>query len=84
MFKRILQQQQQFKDGAYIKCGKKSYFIKNCKSGQQNYAAKGTNTDWNNNYIKVIREYLIRHFAFCYNSVYRVYKDTKYSIGWQP
>ena len=38
----------------------------------------------NNNYIKVIKKYLIRHFAFYYNSVYRVYKNAKYNIGWQP
>ena len=44
MFERTLQQQQQFKDGAYMKCGKKGYFTKNCKGSQQNHAAKGTNT----------------------------------------
>ena len=38
----------------------------------------------NNNYVKATKEYLIRHFAFCYNSAYRVYKDAKYSIGWWP
>ena len=38
----------------------------------------------NNNYIKAIRKYLIRHFAFYYNSAYRVYKDTKYSIEQWP
>ena len=43
MSKRTLQQQQQFKDGIYIKCGKKGYFIKNCKGGQQSYTVKGTN-----------------------------------------
>jgi hypothetical protein len=36
----------------------------------------------NNNQIKGIKEYLIKHFAFCYNSTYTVYKDTKYSINW--
>ena len=36
---------------------------------------------WNNNYIKAIKEYLIRHFAFYYNSAYKVYKDAKYNIG---
>ena len=36
---------------------------------------------WNNNYIKVIKKYLIRHFAFYYNSVYKVYKDAKYGVG---
>ena len=38
----------------------------------------------NNNHIKVIREYLIKHFIFYYNSTYKVYKDAKYSIGQQP
>ena len=39
---------------------------------------------WNNDYIKAIKEYLIKHFAFCYNSAYRVHKDAKYGIGWWP
>ena len=34
-----------------------------------------------NNYIKVIRECLIKHFAFYYNSIYRVHKDAKYGVG---
>jgi hypothetical protein len=34
-----------------------------------------------NNQIKGIRECLIKHFAFYYNSTYTVYKDTKYSTG---
>ena len=34
----------------------------------------------NNNYIKIIREYLIKYFAFYYNSVYKVYKDAKYGV----
>ena len=38
----------------------------------------------NNNYIKVIRECLIRYFAFYYNSIYKVYKDVKYSAKQQP
>ena len=36
----------------------------------------------NNNYIKVIKKYLIRYFAFYYNSAYKVHEDAKYSIGW--
>ena len=32
------------------------------------------------NRVKVIREYLIKHFAFYYNSMCRVYEDAKYSI----
>ena len=39
---------------------------------------------WNNNHIKAIKEYLIRHFVFCYNSAYKVYKDAKYSAKWWP
>ena len=34
----------------------------------------------NNNYAKAIRECLIKHFIFYYNSAYRVHKDAKYSI----
>ena len=34
-----------------------------------------------NNQVKAIKECLIRHFTFYYNSVYKVYKDTKYSTG---
>ena len=64
-----------------MKCGKKGYFTKDCKGSQQNYVVKGTNMAWNNNYVKVIKKYLIRHFAFCYNSIYKVYKDAKYGVG---
>ena len=39
---------------------------------------------WNNNYIKATKEYLIRHFAFYYNSAYKVHKDAKYGVGWWP
>ena len=43
MFERTLQQQQWFKNGIYIKCGRKGHFTKDCKRGQQNYTVKGTN-----------------------------------------
>ena len=84
MFKQTLQQQQWFKNGVYIKCGKKGYFAKDCKSGQQNHAVKGTNTAQNNNYIKTIKEYSIRYFAFYYNSACKVYEDTKYGAEQWP
>jgi hypothetical protein len=29
-----------------------------------------------------MRECTIKHFTFYYNSIYAVYKDTKYSTGW--
>ena len=32
---------------------------------------------WNSNYVKAIKEYLIRHFVFYYNSVCKVYEDVK-------
>ena len=35
----------------------------------------------NNDQVKAIREYLIKYFAFYYNSACRVYEDTKYSVG---
>ena len=31
--------------------------------------------------VKATREYLIKHFAFYYNSAYRVHKDAKYGAG---
>ena len=81
MFKRTLQQQHWFKDGIYIKCGRKGYFIKDCKGGQQNYIVKGTNILRDNDWVKVIKEYLIKYFAFYYNSACKVYKDAKYGVG---
>ena len=83
-FERTPQQQQWFKDGACMKCGKKGHFARDCKGGQQNHAAKGTNTAWNNDHVKATRECSIRHFAFCYNSACRVHEDAKYGAGWWP
>jgi hypothetical protein len=34
------------------------------------------------NQIKGMRECLIKHFTFYYNSACIVHKDTKYSTGW--
>ena len=63
-----------------MKCRYKSHYTKNCKGSQQNYIVKGINILKDNNQVKVIRECLIKYFTFYYNSVYKVYKDTKYSI----
>ena len=63
-----------------MKCGKKSYFARDYKNGQQSYAVKGINTLQDNDYVKATREYLIKYFAFYYNSAYTVYKDAKYGI----
>ena len=38
----------------------------------------------NDDRVKAIREYLIKHFAFYYNSACRVYKDAKYGAKWWP
>ena len=62
------------------KIRQKGHFIKDCKGGQQNYIVKSTNTAQNNNQVKAIKEYLIRHFAFYYNSAYKVHKDAKYGV----
>ena len=64
-----------------MKCGRKGYFIKDYKGGQQNYAVKGTNILRDDDWVKVIRECLIKYFAFYYNSECKVYKDAKYSTG---
>ena len=37
-----LQQDKQFKEGAYINYGKQGYFARNYKDGQSNYIVKGT------------------------------------------
>ena len=83
MFKQTLQQQQQFKNSIYIKCGRKGHFTKNCKGGQQNYVVKGTNILRDNDQVKAIRKYLIKHFAFYYNNTCKVHKDAKYNIEQQ-
>ena len=62
-----------------MKCGRKGHFTKDCKGGQQNYTVKGTNILKDDDQVKAIREYLIKHFAFYYNSTCKVHKDTKYS-----
>jgi hypothetical protein len=71
----------------YIKYSKKGHFIKEYSIAQGKllrFKNKTQSKDIleNNNQIKGIREYLIKHFAFYYNSVYTVYKNTKYSTDW--
>ena len=63
-----------------MKCGRKGYFTKDYKEGQQNYIVKGTNILRNDDRVKATREYSIKYFTFYYNSACRVYKDAKYSI----
>ena len=70
----------------YIKYNKKSHFIRECGTAQRKLLRFKNKTQnkgilENNNRIKGIRECLIKHFTFYYNSTYTVHKDTKYSIG---
>jgi hypothetical protein len=69
-----------------IKYGKKCHFIREYGTAQGkplgfSNRVQSKSILENNNQIKGIREYLIKYFAFCYNSIYTVYKDTKYSIS---
>jgi hypothetical protein len=70
----------------YIKYNKKGHFIKECSTIQEKLLgfsnrAQSKGILKNNNQIKDIRECLIKYFTFYYNSIYIVYKNTKYSIG---
>jgi hypothetical protein len=70
----------------YMKCGKKGHFIRKCSITQRKplgfkNRAQNKSILEDNNQIKGIRECIIRHFTFCYNSTYTVYKDAKYSAG---
>ena len=65
-----------------MKCSRKGHFVKDCKGGQQNHTVKGINILKDDDRVKVIKECLIKHFAFYYNSACKVYEDTKYGIGW--
>jgi hypothetical protein len=69
-----------------MKYGKKGHFIKECGIAQGKPLRFGNRAQnkgilKDNNRIKGIRECLIKHFAFYYNSICIVYKDTKYSTG---
>ena len=58
------------------KCGTAQGKLLRFKNKAQN---KGISE--NNNQIKGMREYTIKHFAFYYNSTCIVHKDTKYGAG---
>ena len=63
------------------KMWQKSHFTKDYKNSQQSYAVKGINILRDNDYIKAIKEYSIKHFAFYYNSACKVHKDAKQGVG---
>jgi hypothetical protein len=69
-----------------IKYSKKGHFVRECGTVQgkllrfKNRAQnKGILKD--DNWIKGIRECLIKHFTFYYNSACTVHKNAKYSTG---
>jgi hypothetical protein len=69
-----------------IKYSKKGHFVKECGIAQEKplrFKNKAQNKGIleDDNQIKSIRECLIKHFTFYYNSAYTVYKDAKYSTG---
>jgi hypothetical protein len=71
----------------YIKYSKKSHFIRECSTAQGKPLGFKNKTQSkgileNNNWIKGIRECLIKYFTFYYNSIYIVYKNTKYGTDW--
>ena len=73
MFKRTLQQDKWFKEGACIKYKKQEYYARNCKQGQRTNIVKGTNTLYSKEKLKGIKEYIIRSFVFYYNNYYLIH-----------
>ena len=73
MFKRILQQDKQFKERAYIKYKKQKYFTKDYKQGQRIDVVKGISMLYSKEKLKGIREYTIKSFILCYNNYYSIY-----------
>jgi hypothetical protein len=70
----------------YIKYRKKSHFVRECGTTQGKLLgfknrAQSKSILKNNNWIKSIRECLIKYFTFYYNSIYTVYENAKYSTG---
>jgi hypothetical protein len=70
-----------------MKYSKKGHFARECGTVQGKLLgfknrAQNKSTLEDDNRIKGIRECLIKHFAFYYNSTCTVYKDTKYGAGW--
>ena len=34
--------------------------------------------------FKGTKEYVVKHFTFCYNNVCQIYKEAKYSVSYWP
>ena len=90
MFRWTPQQNQQFRDRAYINCGKQGHFARDYKGSQSNHAVKGTrpadstHIQRDNGALRGTNKYLINSFTFCYNNACRIYKDAKYGASYQP
>ena len=73
-----------------MNCGKQGHFTRDYRGGQSNYAVKGTRpadgayVQRDDGALRGIKEYLINSFAYCYNNAYRIYKDAKYGVSYQP
>ena len=83
MFKQTLQQNKQFKEGAYIKYKKQGHYARDYRQGQRTNTVKGTNILYSEKKLKSIKEYIIRSFAFYYNNYYLIYQEAKYNISYQ-
>ena len=84
-----MQQQQWFKNGAYMNYKKQNYYTRNCRQSQSTKAIKGIiNLKLNNpkefKELKGTKGCIIKHFAFCYNNGCPVYKEAKYNASYWP
>ena len=82
MFKRTLQQDKQFKEGAYMKYKKQGYYARDYKQNQRTNVVKGTSILYSKEKLKGTRECIIKSFAFCYNNYYLIYQEAKYNISY--
>jgi hypothetical protein len=87
-FRRTPQQNDWFKSGACINCGKQGHFARDCRGGQSNHAVKGTrSSEYDKADTSVLRETKecpVRHFAFCYDNACRIHEDAKYGASYWP
>jgi len=86
-FRRTPQQEEWFKNGACMNCGKKGHYARDCKDGQHNHAVKGTEQDEPGPVTRRLRgttECSINSFAFCYNNACQIHEDAKYGASYWP
>ena len=83
MFKQTLQQNRQFKEGAYIGYKKQGHYTRDYRQSQRTNAIKGTSMLYNKKKLKGIRECTIKSFIFCYNNYCPTYQKAKYGVSYQ-